>query len=288
MEKVRQYAMLMRPKHYLKNVLVFMPLIFSGHLLSLPYALKALAAFAAFSMAASMVYIINDLKDKQLDQIHPKKKNRPLASGAVTTHEAISLLVLLGVLVIAFQLFAHVSVLGMILLAVYILMNVAYSFGLKNIPIVDVTILSFGFLIRVLYGGEAVGVVVSQWLYLTILTLSFYLGFGKRRNEVRVNGSTTRKVNKFYTQEFLDKNMYVCLGLTIVYYSLWTVDPIQSHKHVFWTVPLIIVIVMAYSLAVERQDSDGDPVDVLLGDKLLASLVLLYGILMLGLMYFGA
>ena len=160
-----------------------------------------------------------------------------------------------------------------------------YSFGFKNMPIVDVAILSLGFVIRVLYGGYSVGIQVSKWLYLAILAFSFYLALGKRRNEIRLNGTKTRKVNKHYTQEFLDKNMYVCLGLTVVYYSLWAIDPAQVHKLMYLTIPVVIMITMAYSLSIEGSNSDGDPVSVLLGNKALLALVALYGLLITGLVY---
>ena len=275
----------MRPKHYLKNVLIFLPLLFSGLLFDGDSIIRTGLAFIAFSFVASAVYIINDLKDRELDRLHPKKKYRPIASGDVSPATAIASVITLLVLAVGFQYLANFSVIGLGLLAFYLLINVFYSFGLKNIPIVDVSILSLGFVVRVFYGGDAVGVEVSNWLYLAVLAFSFYLSLGKRRNEIKGHGASTRKVNRFYSQEFLDKNMYVCLGLTIVYYSLWAIDPSQSVKHMFLTVPVVIAIVMTYSLAVESTKSDGDPVNVLLSSKPLVGLVAFYGLLMTGLVY---
>jgi len=282
---IKPYIQLLRPRHYLKNALIFLPLIFSGLLLNSHALASSVAAFAAFSLLASTVYIINDLRDKELDKLHPKKKFRPLASGAVSTPAAITMVVLLLVLVAVFQYLANFSVIGFGLLGFYLLINVLYSFGLKNIPIVDIAILSLGFVIRVFYGADAIDVDVSNWLYLAVLASSFYLGLGKRRNEIKGLGTSTRKVNRHYTQEFLDKNMYVCLGLTIVYYSLWAIDPNQPVKLMFLTVPVVIAIVMTYSLAVESAESDGDPVNVLMSSRPLIGLVLLYGALMTGLVY---
>lgn len=275
----------MRPKHYLKNVLIFLPLIFSGQLLDGVSLVHALAAFSAFSAVASVVYVINDLRDKKLDRLHPKKKNRPIASGKVSVAGAVVMTVVLLVLAAVFQSFANVSVTSIGLLGFYLLINVLYSFGLKNIPIIDVGILSLGFVIRVFYGGDAIGVEVSHWLYLAVLAFSFYLSLGKRRNEIMRVGSETRKVNRLYNQDFLDKNMYVCLGLTIMYYSLWAIDPTQPVRLMYLTVPVVILIVMTYSLAVEGGDSDGDPVNVVIGNKPLLLLILFYGILMTGLVY---
>ena len=265
----KAYFQLIRPKHYLKNVLIFLPLVFGGHLFDSDYLLKSAYAFVTFSLVASAVYVVNDLRDRTLDALHPKKKYRPVASGAISVRGAVSAAVALLLLASIIQYTANFSAVSTMLLVFYFGINVLYSFGLKNIPIIDVTILSLGFVVRVFYGGSAIEIEVSKWLYLSILAFSFYLSLGKRRNEIQTNGTKSRKVNKFYSQEFLDKNMYVCLGLTIVYYSLWAIDPAQKHELMFWTIPVVITVVMAYSLAVEDGRSDGDPVNVLLGHKLL-------------------
>jgi len=281
----KSYLRLMRPKHYLKNVLVFLPLVFGGYLLNEQYLLRSVYSFLAFSLVASAVYVVNDLNDRHLDALHPKKKHRPIASGEIGVPQAVVFAIALLLVAAACQYFARVTYASIGLLVFYFVINIFYSFGLKNIPIVDVAILSLGFVVRVLYGGSSVGIEVSKWLYLAILAFSFYLSLGKRRNEIRANGSVTRKVNKFYTQEFLDKNMYVCLGLTIVYYSLWAIDPVQTHKLMYITIPFVIVIAMAYSLTIESSRSDGDPVSVLLGNKPLLVLAAAYGVLVMGLMY---
>lgn len=277
----------MRIKHYLKNFLIFLPLVFGGLLLEPTYLLRSIYSFLAFSLVASAVYVINDLRDRHLDAQHEKKKFRPIASGAISPANAKLFAVVLLLAAAAIQSLANFSVASYALLLIYLLINVLYSLGLKNVPIVDVAILSLGFVIRVFYGGESVGIEVSNWLYLAILAFSFYLGLGKRRNEIRANGSKTRKVNQYYSQEFLDKNMYVCLGLTITYYSLWAIDPAQEHEGMFWTIPLVIVIVMAYSLAIESSNSDGDPVNVVSSSKSLLILVGAYSVLITALVYLG-
>lgn len=285
MSKLGAYLRLIRPKHYLKNILVFLPLVFAGQALYWPSLASVLFGFAAFSLVASAVYVINDLRDKELDKLHPKKKHRPIASGAVSSKEAIVLFFLLLAGACVFQWLAGGTWVALALLAAYLLINIAYSFGLKNYPIIDIAILSSGFVIRVFYGADVAGVAVSTWLYLAILAFSFYLSLGKRRNEILRNGKATRKVNRFYTHEFLDKNMYVFLGLTLVYYTLWTIDPSQTHKYLVWTVPLLLVIVMAYSLVIEGGESDGDPVDVVVNNKLLLALVGVYGVVLMALVY---
>lgn len=279
------YIKLLRPKHYLKNVLIFLPLVFSGQLFEEGNLRRGLLAFIAFSLAASAVYVINDLRDRRLDALHPKKKFRPIASGAVKPGAAATLAVVLLGVSLAMQIGADFSLASIGLLVGYVGINLLYSLGLKNVPIADVAILSLGFVLRVYYGGVAMNISVSKWLYLAILAFSFYMSLGKRRNEIRTVGSHTRKVNRFYSQDFLDKNMYVFFGLTIVYYSMWVVDPAQIHKRLIWTVPLVITIAMAYSLAVESGDSDGDPVNVLLSNKPLLAVTVITCLLMFGLVY---
>lgn len=284
-QKFKNYLHLLRPKHYLKNFLIFLPLVFSGSFFNKNYLVTAVSSFVIFSMVASAVYIINDIHDIEHDRKHPQKKNRPISSGAVSVLEAVVISVLLLVAAFGFQYFVNASWICFALLATYVAINILYSRGLKNVPIIDVSILTLGFLIRVLYGGESLGIEVSKWLYLAVLTFSFYLGLGKRRNEIKLNGVHTRKVNKLYTQEFLDKNMYMCLALTIISYSLWAVDSNQVHKAVFWTVPLVIIIAMTYSLEIEKKESDGDPINVLTQNKILMGLVFGYAVLMILLIY---
>jgi decaprenyl-phosphate phosphoribosyltransferase len=283
--KIKTYIKLMRPKHYLKNFLIFLPLVFGGVLFETHYLLKGIYSFAAFSMVASAVYIFNDIKDKNYDKKHSKKKHRPLAAGVISIPSATAFaVVLLGVAAI-FQTLSGWQLTSAGLLLLYLATNISYSFGLKNLPIIDVAIISLGFVLRVIYGGYSVGIGVSKWLYLAILAFSFYLGLGKRRNEIKVNGHDTRKVNQHYNQEFLDKNMYVCFALTIVYYSLWAIDPAQQHKHMYLTIPLVLIIAMLYSLTVESMDSDGDPISVLLGNKTLLALAVFYAALVTFLVY---
>lgn len=281
----KNYLKLLRPKHYLKNILIFLPLVFSGNLFDAHNLMQALYAFAAFSLAASMVYVINDLRDRGLDAKHPTKRYRPIASGAISPTNAFvtACILLMASLFIQYSAGFPLSAIG--LLGGYIAINLFYSMGLKNIPVVDVAILSLGFVIRVFYGGVALDIGVSKWLYLAILAFSFYMSLGKRRNELRSIGSNTRKVNKVYTKEFLDKNMYVFFALTIVYYSMWAVDMAQPHKKLIWTVPLVIATAMTYSLVVESEDSDGDPVNVLLGSTPLLLLAFVTILAMLGLVY---
>ena len=289
MEKIKNYFKLLRVNHYLKNFLVLFPLVFSSELLNLSKLKTTVLGFIAFCLTASIVYIINDLKDIENDKKHPVKKNRPFASGKVSKVEGIIILIVLTLLVLGISYFiGFENWIALLLLGVYLLLNVFYSFGLKNVPIVDIVILVSGFLIRVVYGAQIIDLTVSNWMYLTVISASFYMGLGKRRNEIIKQGDKSRKVLKYYTKEFLDKNMYVFLGLCIVFYALWAVDPTTINKLgnnlMIWTVHFIMVILMKYSLNVEG-NSFGDPVDVILHDKSLLAIGAIYALSMFGIIY---
>ena len=170
----------------------------------------------------------------------------------------------------------------------YLILNILYSILLKHKPIVDVVVIVIGFLLRIMYGGIIINVAVSKWLYLMIIFGSFYLGFGKRRNEIIKNGKDSRKVLQYYTKDFLDKNMYVCLTLAIVSYTLWCVDSDTilrvGNDFIYWTIPLLMVIFQLYSLNIEG-NSHGDPIDVLFNDKYLIILIISFVTILTLLMY---
>jgi decaprenyl-phosphate phosphoribosyltransferase len=275
---MKNYLQLMRIKHYIKNFLIFIPLFFSENLLNISLLLKVFISFISFNLMCSSIYIVNDINDMEKDRKHPIKKNRPLASGKISKQSAEIFLFVLLIMSIILNFIANGKLyMSYIYLLLYFILNLLYSKGLKNVALLDIIILVSGFIIRILYGGVIVNVQISNWLYLTIMSMSFYLGLGKRRNELDKNGQQSRKVLSKYSREFLDKNMYLCLGLTIVFYSLWCIDPMISKLHpaLIYTIPLILVICMKYSLIVEGS-SFGDPVDVLTKSKILILLVISY------------
>ncbi len=281
-EKIKNYLKLIRVTHYIKNALIFLPLFFGGFYKDINNIFICIIGFILFSLSASIVYVINDICDIEKDKKHEIKKHRPLASGAVSKKEAYTIIGFLVIIILIIGLLMFklgISVLSFGLIALYVVINILYSKWLKNIPLVDIVILVSGFLIRVFYGAIVIDAEVSNWLYLTIMSAAFYMGFGKRRNEIIKSKDNTRKVLKYYNKEFLDRNMYVCLTLTIVFYAMWTVDPnvvdILRYNWLIWTVPLIMLILFQYSLIVEK-DSYGDPVDVILHSKPLLLLVLFY------------
>lgn len=284
MNKIKNYLKLMRCHHYIKNILIFLPLVFSKSLFDTQSVIRVLLGTISFCFVASIVYIINDIKDVEIDKKHDKKKYRPIASGNVSIKEAILLIIIL----IVFSILINILLFGNNIskyfwIILYLVLNILYSIKLKHVPIIDIVILAFGFLIRVFYGATIIDVEVSNWLYLTILSFSFYMGLGKRRNEFIKMGNNGRKVLQYYNKSFLDNNMYMTLALTIVFYALWCVD--VNIANIIWTVPIIMIILMKYSLIIEGE-SHGDPVDVILENKDLLFLVIIYAILMFLMIYF--
>lgn len=288
MQKIKSYLKLMRPHHYIKNILIFLPIIFSQNIFNVGLLVKAVIGAVAFSLMTSIVYIINDIMDVDADRKHEKKKFRPIAADDVTIREAIVLGVILYSISMSLNLYIHAGVEAYLIFNGYLIMNILYSIKLKHIPIIDVLILGFGFLFRVLYGSAITGIVISNWLYLTILSFSFYMGLGKRRNEFKKSGAKSRKVLEYYNESFLNHNMYMFATLGIVFYSLWCIDISAATSaliNIIWTVPFVIAICMKYSLDVEGE-SLGDPVDVILSDKILMIMTLLYALIMFVAIYY--
>ena len=270
---MKDYIKLIRVKHWIKNILVFSAVFFNGNIFNKSILINIAIAWAIFSMVSSIVYIINDINDIENDRKNPTKQNRPLASGRISVKNAkITVIVLFAITVFLSTVLYRLNnnIYTYIIPLAYLTANIFYSKGLKNLPIIDVVILVSGFVLRVIYGGVTTNIEVSKWLYMMVTFGSFFLAYGKRRNEIIKNGTKARSVLKYYNKDFLDKNMYVALTLAIASYSLWTIDKstIQrvGNENLFWTIPLVMIIFQQYSLSIEG-NSDGDPTEVLLSNK---------------------
>lgn len=287
MKKLKNILKLMRIKHYLKNGLIFLPLIFNSQLFEIKPLLMTFYGFISFCLISSAVYVINDIKDVEKDRMHKIKKNRPIASGAISIKEAILLFIVLTISSLCINIFIIKEFSSILLISLYLILNIMCSLGLKNIPIIDVVILVSGFVIRVIYGASITSIEISKWLYLTVMSGSFFMGFGKRRNEIIKQGNDSRAVLKYYTKDYLDKFMYACLVLTLMFYSLWSVDTSTTAKfgeNMIYTIPLVMIIFMKYCLDIEG-NSYGDPVDVITSDKILMCMVGILAISMYILIY---
>ncbi len=282
---------LMRPKHWLKNGLVFIALVFAGRLFEVDSLVRSVLGFIAFSLISSAVYVLNDIRDVEADRKHEVKRNRPIASGAVSIPAAYGLMMVLTAVALGISFLACRAVWeGFGLILAYFLVNLGYSLGLKHVPFVDIVLLVSGFALRVFYGAAVIDVYVSYWVTLTVFALSFYMSLGKRRNEIlkSEDPAATRRVLKYYSVAFLDKFMYLCLAIAIVFYALWSADGEVIARFgtdkLIWTVPMVILLMMKYSADIES-DSYGDPVDVITHDKLLVLMAFAYGMAMLAILY---
>lgn len=279
MKKIKSYLKLMRVKHYIKNILLFIPMIFAREI-TRSNIKTACFGFIAFSFMASVIYIINDIKDVKNDRLHPTKKYRPIANNEISIFKANLLATLLFTLSLIANYFVKEQVISYTVLIIYFCLNLFYSFGLKKKPIIDIMLLALFYILRVYYGGIIIGIAISDWLFLTITFASLYLTFGKRRNEF-VKSRETRDVLKFYNKDFLDKFMYLSLSLTLVFYSLWAIE--QEIKYLSFSVLILFAIFLKYSLIVEGE-SDGDPTEVIFENKSLIVLGFIYFIYMFFLM----
>ncbi|WP_165061578.1 decaprenyl-phosphate phosphoribosyltransferase [Adlercreutzia sp. ZJ154] len=285
-----EWLKLLRVKHWLKNLLVLFPLLFSGRAVQPDALIQGIVAFLAFCFMASAIYVVNDIRDAENDRAHPTKCLRPIASGAISTAPAIVVACVFAVLAVVLCIpCAQQTPLAILFLIAYAVLNIAYSFGCKNVPILDIAMLSVGFLLRILFGSAFCGIEVSSWLFLTVLSLSVFLSLGKRRGEIERFGTSARASLMRYDKSFLDKNMYVYLGLGLVFYSLWTFQGMDvaylgysiGQLALVAGIPLAMFACMRYSFCIERTASDGDPIGVVLGDKPLLVLMILWVVVMI-------
>ncbi len=260
---------LIRPKQWLKNMFVFAPLIFARELFTETF-FTALQAFAAFSFTASAVYIVNDIADVEADRAHPVKRFRPLAARTVGMQEAIILMVLLVALV--FFLVWRMNGRFVTILIVYFLINLAYSFKLKEVVLLDVFIIAAGFMLRVLGGAYAIDVQVSTWIVLCSLFISLFLGFAKRRAElVQVQATNQeRKVLSLYRVDFIDQMLTIAAAGAVISYALYTVAPrtiemFGTDKMIYTTV-FVLFGVFRYLYIIHTSSASENPTNAVTSD----------------------
>ena len=284
LKKIKSYLGLMRIKHWLKNVIVFIPAFYGGTILERTVLIRSVLGFIVFSVLSSAVYVLNDLCDAEKDRKHPVKCHRPIASGAVSPKEGAVLLGLCIAAPIGLDIFLCGLSIGMFIPVIYLVLNILYSVSLKNRPVIDIVILVSGFVLRMFYGSSITGVRISSWLYLTLIALSLFMAFGKRRNEKLHCGDQARSVLGEYSEVYLNSSMYMYLAIFLVFYALWSVDTTVLPGMIY-TTPLVIIMIMRYTYCLEK-DETGNPVDMILGDKVLIALGALYAVYVFVQLYF--
>jgi 4-hydroxybenzoate polyprenyltransferase len=261
----------MRPRQWVKSVIVFAALVFDGKLLDLNLFLLTTVVFLAFCLISSSVYIMNDLVDIEKDRQHPRKQTRPLPSGRLDPRFAAVAAVILGMVSLSAAFLVNPWV-GAVLLA-YLAQNVAYSFWLKNIVIIDVMVLSLGFLLRVVAGVIVVQVTnFSPWLYICVTLLALFLGFGKRRQEIVLledDAGNHRASLAEYNLPMLDQIMAMITTSTLIAYTFYSFDAATSlaHNKMLLTVPFVFYFLARYLYLVHVRHLGGAPDELLLEDK---------------------
>jgi len=262
---------LLRPAHWVKNVFVLAPLVFAQRLTDPQAVRNGVMAFAAFCLASSAVYVFNDIRDRAEDRLHPMKRLRPLAAGDVTVTSAAILGTILAIVSLALA--ASLGWPFFTVLAIYLALNQLYSAGLKHTVILDVMIVSLGFVLRVLAGGAAVHVQVSAWLLLCTFFIALFLAFSKRRHELILlaeDASGQRPVLSHYSPAFLDQMINVVTASTVVAYAMYAISPETVEKfqtqHLIYTIPMVLFGIFRYLYLIYQKPSNRNPTEAILRD----------------------
>lgn len=271
---MKHYIKLVRPKDWAKNAFLFIPLFFAGQLFNFSRIEHLIAGFFAFSFVASTVYILNDYRDMEDDRKHPVKSKRPLAAGLVKPGTAIVIAVILFISGFVLAWVADSSYRFIAVLAGYFIINLMYSFGLKNISVLDILIIAAGFVLRIKGGGYIAQVEVSPWLTLMVLLLSLFMAIGKRRDDIMLKlstGTDMRKSIKGYNMEFLNTMLGLFSAIIIVTYIMYTLSPktfesLQNY-HLYYTAIFVIAGLMRYLQIILVQNEAGSPTDILYKDR---------------------
>lgn len=295
--------MAMRPKQWIKNVSLFVGIVFAQRLLSVTSLERAGLAFAAFCTASSIIYLLNDLLDLENDRQHPTKRNRPLASGRLPVSWAIIFMGVLLIVCAAFtaaiyaipisspDIFASLggaNVLFTLTIASYLVMMVLYSMRLKHVVLLDVFIIAGGFVLRILAGAVVIPVSISPWLYLVTILLSLFLALNKRRHELVLlqgQASTHRQILKEYSIPMLDQMITIVTAATLMAYSLYTFQSPTGDHRLMITIPLVLYGMFRYLYLVYMHMEGGSPEEVLLRDRHMLGTVVLCAAIIIVVLY---
>lgn len=288
---VRQLVVLLRPAHWIKNLFIFVPLFFAGELFDLYRLIDLAGGFVAFSLVASGIYILNDYRDMPNDKIHPVKRNRPLASGAVGTGVAFTLMAVctIGGFLAAW----FIRDKFFVILVLYFVLNVAYSFGLKNISILDILIIAAGFVLRIKAGGAIANVGISEWLMIMVFLLSLFLALAKRRDDILIgerSGKKMRKAMSGYNKQFLNISLAIVSTIIIMAYLMYTISPDVIRRlgtyRLYYTGIFVLAGLMRYLQLVYVNQDTGSPIKILYKDHFIQICIILWILSFYALIYF--
>lgn len=285
---------IVRPRQWVKNFFIFIPLFFGGQMSNTALLLDALTTFIAFSLAASSIYCLNDIVDVEADRQHPVKCHRPIASGQVSVSAAYALMAIMLILsmTVCPMLKGRSMAVGAVVLG-YWIMNIAYCVWLKNFAIIDVCLIAFGFVLRILAGGLATGIEPSNWLVLMTFLLTLFLSFAKRRDDVirmEATGKPPRKNTIRYNLTFINQAITISASITLVCYIMYTVSPevtarFNSH-YIYLTTIFVLVGLLRYIQIAVVDKQSGDPTKIILRDRFTQLVVLAWMVSFLFIIYY--
>lgn len=272
MTKLIAIVKLMRLHQWVKNLFLFIPLFFAGELFNQEKLVMVALAFVAFSISASAIYIINDARDIKEDRNHPEKKHRPLASGAISLQFGYGLFFILLLIGVSFAYWLDTMFFGVLL--AYLLLNLAYSFGLKKVPILDLLIVSIGFVLRVISGGFIADVLISQWLIVMVFLLSLFIVLAKRRDDLvqaKSSGYALRDSSKNYNMEFINSVLTMLSGIIVVAYIMYclsedTIARFTTDK-LYLTTIFVVTGILRYLQIALVENNSGYPTRIIFTDR---------------------
>jgi 4-hydroxybenzoate polyprenyltransferase len=280
----------LRPHQWTKNLVVFAALALSKHLFEPEPLLRSLLAFTVFCGLSGAVYLLNDVADVERDRLHPRKRLRPVASGALHLRTAGLVAAVLGAVSLATSLLLGLSFAGCALL--YVVLNLAYSFRLKNVVILDVIAVSLGFVIRAVAGAVAITVQISDWLLICTILLALFLTLAKRRHELtslNASASEHRRILAEYSPYLLDQMISVVTASCVTAYAFYTTAPETRDKFqtdkLAWTIPFVLYGIFRYLYLVHQKEQGGSPTDILLADRPLLVDVALWALAIIVIVY---
>ena len=291
---MKMYFDLLRIKSWVKNGFLFLPLVFALKLLEQDQFISVVIAFFSFSFCSSFIYIINDVLDAKADALHPRKKNRPIPSGKISSR--LALIIGVGCLAVSFGLVFSfgISVFFSYIILCYLFLNIAYVLVLKNIHLIELFVVAINFVLRVLAGCFVINVAPSNWILVVTFFLSLLLVLVKRRAELVVlgtNAAAHRKVLKYYSEGFLDKLILIAATITITAYILYSIDPkvtflLKTNSLIYTSIFVVIGVFRFVQLSEGKEfEGEGDPTTLLFKDRFTQLVLLAWLISLLFLLY---
>lgn len=282
MNKIKHYLQLMRIHQWVKNFFIFLPLFFSFKMDHISLLIADLWAFVGFCLIASSIYIINDWNDIATDRLHPEKRNRPLASGAINKKEALLMILSLVAVGVSVYIFVLGNYIALALLVSYFILNIFYSLRLKHIPVIDISIVAIGFVIRIFIGGVVTDTPLSRWIVVMTFLLAIFLALGKRRDDVVIYEETGDKVRKNvdgYNIPFLNVAIVVVAAVMMVAYIMYTISPEVTQRNgdnLYLTSFFVFVGLFRYLQIIFVEDKSGNPTLIFLKDNFIRIIIILW------------